>query len=119
MSSESESEIITCEECNYSYNIDNGLPDCDWCEYTRSEQNCCPNCSGIIEEFEQTICFWCFYSGIKIENEILYCRTCNCFCLNNDIFKNNDHFEHDLIESVEEIWLKTKEIYPILFNIFR
>ena len=49
MSSESESEIITCEECNYSYNIDNGLPDCDWCEYTRSEQNCCPNCSGIIE----------------------------------------------------------------------
>jgi len=116
--SESESEIIICEECNFSYNIDDVLPDCDWCEHTRSYQNYCSNCSGTIEEFGQIICFWCFYSGIKIENEILYCETCNCFCVNNDVFKNDKHIEHDIIKNVEEIWLKTKEIYPKLFNIF-
>ena len=106
------SEIIICQECNFSYNIDDGLPDCDWCEHTRSEQNYCPNCSGTIEEFNQTICFWCFYSGIHVENEILYCKTCNCLCL------NNEHIYHDLIKNNNEIWLKTKEIYPILFNAF-
>ena len=112
------SEII-CRECNFSYNIDNELLNCDWCEHTRSEQNCCPNCSGIIEEFEQTICFWCFYSGIKIENEILYCRTCNCFCLNNDIFKDNKHFEHaiDAEHLLAFQCVEIRDVFPLVNTI--
>jgi uncharacterized protein YbaR (Trm112 family) len=115
----SESEFITCEECKFSYNVEDSLPDCDWCEHMRSNQNCCPNCSGTIEEFNQTICFWCFYSGINIENEIIFCETCNFFCLNNDIFGNSyDHIGHDFLENVNEIWLKTREIYPKIFEMF-
>ena len=71
--SDSDSDYITCDQCNEKYHIDNALDSCDWCEHMRTIQTYCPECGGRLEISEQCLCLECIVFDTFI---LAYCEQC-------------------------------------------
>lgn len=104
-------EIITCESCSHEY-CDMCCNDtCEWCEHMRTEQTGCPQCCGTVDEFNQTICFSCFYCDI-ISRYIFYDIESEKFIYHDDASDKNLIKDKDsVLKLAHDKYPKFKQLY--------
>lgn len=72
-SSETEDDLVKCEECWETYQIDDQLSKCNTCEHHRSECNLCPHCAVRLSLFKVgDDCFDAIVSDIT-DHLLYYC----------------------------------------------
>ena len=108
--------LVKCSECNFEYEVNDGLRDCEWCEHNRSEQQSCPNCSDRVNEFGQILCYPCFYIGYSGEDEeITYCNDCESFIADYDCPNahnvQKDNRLHNIERDVDKLHLLAQKKY--------